>query len=192
MARTSTSLSSGAPSSVANHKVLASLPFFETYIEPIFKLLNISLVQVCSSRFCLQPRVRGKFERCVPPSLLRSRLRDEVNNPQSSSTQWIPLHLSFAQLLTLRLNMVVSVLSNQFALVVFCRTFCGALFFPTIATFLGSTLFEEVMTFPLPEEVVYNSLNNALVEITLSYVLSGCIVHHALVLNCNDCRCSHR
>ena len=24
------------------------------------------------------------------------------------------------------------------------RTFCGALFFPTIATFLGSTLFEEV------------------------------------------------
>ena len=107
MARTSTSLSSGAPSSVANHKVLASLPFFETYIEPIFKLLNISLVQVCSSRFCLQPRVRGKFERCVPPSLLRSRLRDEVNNPQSSSTQWIPLYFLFAQLPTLRVNMAV-------------------------------------------------------------------------------------
>jgi E3 ubiquitin-protein ligase MARCH5 len=26
------------------------------------------------------------------------------------------------------------------------RTFCGALFFPTIATFLGSTLFEEVQS----------------------------------------------
>ena len=107
MARTSTSLSSGAPSSIANHKVLASLPFFETYIEPIFKLLNISLVQVCSSRFCLQPRVRGKFKRCVSPSLLRSRFRHEVNNLQSSSTKWIPLYLLFAQLLTLRLNMIV-------------------------------------------------------------------------------------
>ena len=47
-----------------------------------------------------------------------------------------------------------SVLSNQFALVVFCRTFCGALFFPTIATFLGSTLFEEVKIFPFFEEIV--------------------------------------
>ena len=56
---------------------------------------------------------------------------------------------------------------NQFALVVFCRTFCGALFFPTIATFLGSTLFEEVVVFPQTK-----------VEIMSSYVLSECTVCH--------------
>ena len=66
--------------------------------------------------------------------------------PQHPSQRAAPVPPLFHPLLILCLwpgflNGLFYLLSNN---PFFARTFCGALFFPTIATFLGSTLFEEV------------------------------------------------
>ena len=66
--------------------------------------------------------------------------------PQHPSQRAAPVPPLFHHLLILCLwpgvlNGLYYLLSNN---PFFARTFCGALFFPTIATFLGSTLFEEV------------------------------------------------
>ena len=155
MAGTSTPLSSGAPTSVANHKVSTSLPTCEF---SIFKILNISDAQVCL-RYFLCP---GLFFPLLPPTpslrevqVLRLSLPPPILFPSRGEQSSIIIHLGgfhcayyMPHVLNLRFNMVVFLALNQFALFVFCRTFCGALFFPTIATFLGSTLFEEVFLFP--------------------------------------------